>query len=85
MFITWALVFTLMPPKVKQLAAMIGQARNGGRSSTRAQLVNMDGAVIPGLYAAGEVVGLYYRNYPGSTSVMRGAEPGNVSRHDLVE
>jgi len=41
-----------------------------------ARIINMDGSVIPGLYAAGEVVGLYYRIYTGSTSVMRGAVTG---------
>ena len=41
-----------------------------------ARIVSMDGHTIPGLYAAGEVVGLYYRIYTGSTSVMRGAVTG---------
>ena len=44
----------------------------------------MDGELIPGLYAAGEVVGLYYRNYPGSTSVMRGAVTGRLAPLDFT-
>jgi tricarballylate dehydrogenase len=28
---------------------------------------------MPGLYAAGETVGIYYGKYPGATSVLRGA------------
>jgi tricarballylate dehydrogenase len=34
--------------------------------------VNKDGYIIPGLYAAGEVMGFYYGSYVGSTSVLRG-------------
>jgi tricarballylate dehydrogenase len=45
----------------------------GGVKITKdAQVVNRDGAPIPGLYAAGETVGLYYNLYVGATSVMRG-------------
>ncbi len=51
----------------------------GVKVNRQAQVVNMDGAVIPGLYAAGEVIGLYYRTYTGSTSVMRGAVFGRIA------
>lgn len=37
-----------------------------------ANVVNRDGSGIPGLYAAGETVGLYYTLYVGATSVLRG-------------
>jgi tricarballylate dehydrogenase len=37
-----------------------------------------DGAPIPGLYAAGETVGMYYRTYTGATSVMKGAVFGRL-------
>lgn len=43
-----------------------------------ARVLNRDGDVIPGLYAAGEVVGMYYRNYTGATSVMKGAVFGRI-------
>tara|TARA_Y100001934_G_scaffold10095_1_gene13139 strand:- start:178 stop:1629 length:1452 start_codon:yes stop_codon:yes gene_type:complete len=48
----------------------------GVKVDTHARVINMDGTPIPGLYAAGEVVGLYYRVYTGSTSVLRGAVTG---------
>jgi tricarballylate dehydrogenase len=35
-------------------------------------VLNRDGEPIPGLYAAGETVGLYYNLYIGATSVLRG-------------
>jgi tricarballylate dehydrogenase len=45
----------------------------GGVKITKdAEVVNRDGAPIPGLYAAGETVGLYYNLYVGATSVLRG-------------
>lgn len=44
-----------------------------------AQVVNMSGEVIPGLYAAGETVGIYYGRYPGATSVLRGAVFGRLA------
>jgi tricarballylate dehydrogenase len=44
----------------------------GLKISPNAEVINCDGWVIPGLYAAGEVIGLYYNSYVGSTSVLRG-------------
>ncbi len=38
-----------------------------------ARVLDHDGNPIEGLYAAGETMGLYYRTYTGSTSVLRGA------------
>lgn len=54
----------------------------GLKVNARAQVLNMDGAVISGLYAAGETVGLYYRDYPGATSVIRGAVFGKIAGAD---
>ncbi len=56
----------------------------GLRINPSAQMLNMDGEVIPGLYAAGETVGLYYRTYTGSTSVMRGAVFGRIAGLDAA-
>ncbi len=44
-----------------------------------AQVVRADGGPIPGLYAAGETMGLYYRRYTGATSVLRGAVFGRIA------
>ncbi len=44
-----------------------------------AEVVNRDGAVIPGLYAAGETTGLYYTLYVGATSVLRGLVFGRLA------
>jgi tricarballylate dehydrogenase len=44
-----------------------------------AQVVNTSGEAIPGLYAAGETIGIYYGRYPGATSVLRGAVFGRIA------
>jgi len=52
----------------------------GGVKVTKdAEVVNRDGSPIPGLYAAGEVVGLYYNLYVGATSVLRGLVLGRLA------
>jgi len=45
----------------------------GVKVDVHAQVVNTGGDPMPGLYAAGETVGIYYGRYPGATSVLRGA------------
>jgi tricarballylate dehydrogenase len=45
----------------------------GLKVNVNAQVLNTDGDAMPGLYAAGETVGIYYGRYPGATSVLRGA------------
>jgi tricarballylate dehydrogenase len=56
----------------------------GLKIDTRARVVNTAGDPIPGLYAAGETVGLYYRIYPGATSVLRGAVTGRLAGIDAA-
>jgi tricarballylate dehydrogenase len=54
----------------------------GLKVNTHAQVLDNDGKVIPGLYAAGETVGLYHQVYTGATSVLRGAVFGRTAaRH----
>jgi tricarballylate dehydrogenase len=51
----------------------------GLKVDASSRVVNKDGRIIPGLYAAGEMTGLYYSNYTGSTSVLRGATFGKIA------
>ncbi len=54
----------------------------GLKVTTDAEVLDCDGKPIPGLYAAGETVGLYNDVYVGSTSVLRGAVFGRLAgRH----
>jgi tricarballylate dehydrogenase len=52
----------------------------GLRINNRAQVIDTDGHVIPGLCAAGELVGgLFFFNYPGATGLTSGAVFGRVA------
>lgn len=51
----------------------------GLRTNARAEVVDRDGRAIRGLWAAGEMTGLYHSNYTGSTSVLRGATFGRIA------
>jgi tricarballylate dehydrogenase len=56
----------------------------GLKVNTRAQVLDQDGVAMRGLYAAGEVVGLYYKTYTGATSVLKGAVFGRLAGADAV-
>jgi tricarballylate dehydrogenase len=52
----------------------------GLKIDTSGRVIDSDGHVISGLYAAGELVGgLFYFNYPGGTGLMAGAVVGKVA------
>jgi len=52
----------------------------GLRINTDGQVMDLVDKVIPGLYAAGELVGgLFYQNYPGGTGLLSGSVFGRLS------
>ena len=52
----------------------------GLRINTDAQVLDTDGAAMPGLYAAGELVGgIFWFNYPGGTGLTNGAVFGRIA------
>jgi tricarballylate dehydrogenase len=52
----------------------------GLKIDTSARVIDTDGVVIPGLFAAGELVGgLFYFNYPGGAGLMNGAVFGKIA------
>ena len=51
----------------------------GLRIDAEAHVVNRSGSALEGLYAAGEITGMYYSTYTGSTSVLRGAVFGRIA------
>jgi tricarballylate dehydrogenase len=52
----------------------------GLRIDSNGAVINIDGAPIRGLYAAGELVGgLFYFNYPGGTGLMSGSVFGRIA------
>ena len=44
----------------------------GLKVSANGQVIDQDGRIMHGLYAAGETMGIYHNVYTGSTSVLRG-------------
>ncbi len=56
----------------------------GLKVDSRARVLNRDGDAIPRLYAAGEIIGSYYRNYTGATSVLKGAVFGRLAGVDAA-
>jgi len=57
----------------------------GIRSDARARVVRPDGTPIAGLYAAGEVTGLYYGEYPAGTSVLRALTFGRIAAREAAQ
>jgi tricarballylate dehydrogenase len=51
----------------------------GLRVNPHAQVLTTDGHEIPGLYAAGETIGLYYSVYASSSSYLRGLVFGRIA------
>jgi tricarballylate dehydrogenase len=51
----------------------------GLKVNESAVVIDADGRPIPGLFAAGETMGIYYGSYTGSTSVLRGAVFGRIA------
>lgn len=50
-----------------------------------ARVLDRDGEAIPGLYAAGETIGLYWGTYTGATSVLRGAVFGRIAGDEAAK
>lgn len=57
----------------------------GIKINAKSQVLNADGVIIPGLHAAGEMTGLYFGTYTGSTSVLRGAVFGHIAGEQAAQ
>ena len=58
----------------------------GLKVDARAQVQDCEDEPIPGLYAAGELVGgLFYHNYPGGAGLMAGAVFGKIAGESAAE
>ena len=70
----WANGIDEPPFEAYQITCGITFTFGGLRINTSGQVLDTDLAPLPGLYAAGELVGgLFYFNYPGGTGLMSGA------------
>ena len=76
----WANTLDAPPFEAYAVTCGITFTFGGVRITTDAQVVSTDGIPIPGLYAAGELVGgIFYFNYPGGTGLTNGAVFGRIA------
>lgn len=80
----WARPLDQAPYKAYPIISSIVFTFGGLKVNTRAQVLNQQGDPIPGLYAAGETMGLYYGSYTGATSVLKGAVFGRIAGADAA-
>ena len=76
----WANTLDTPPFEAYAVTCGITFTFGGLRINSDAQVLDTDGAPIPGLYAAGELVGgIFYFNYPGGTGLTNGAVFGRIA------
>jgi tricarballylate dehydrogenase len=76
----WANPLDTPPYEAYAVTCGITFTFGGVRVSRDAQVLDSDLRPIPGLYAAGEMVGgIFYNNYPGGTGLMSGAVFGRIA------
>ena len=76
----WANTLDTPPFEAYAVTCGITFSFGGLRINTDAQVISTDGEPIPGLFAAGELVGgIFYFNYPGGTGLTNGAVFGRIA------
>ncbi len=53
--------------------------------NTDTEVLDKDNKSIPGLYTCGEMVGLFYNNYPGGAGLMAGAVFGKIAGRNAAQ
>jgi tricarballylate dehydrogenase len=76
----WANTIDTPPFEAYAVTCGITFTFGGLRINTDAEVISTDGDPIPGLYAAGELVGgIFYFNYPGGTGLTNGSVFGRLA------
>ena len=76
----WANAIDTPPFEAYGVTCGITFTFGGLKITTRAQVVDVEEKPIPGLYAAGEMIGgIFYFNYPGGSGLTNGAVFGRVA------
>ncbi len=76
----WANTIDTPPFEAYAVTCGITFTFGGLRINTDAQVISTDGEPIPGLYAAGELVGgIFWFNYPGGSGLTNGAVFGKIA------
>ena len=81
----WANAIEVPPFEAYSVGCGITFTFGGLKIDTNTCVLDMEDAPVPGLYAAGELVGgLYYFNYPGSTGLMAGSVFGRIAGREAA-
>jgi tricarballylate dehydrogenase len=76
----WANTLDTPPYEAYAVTCGITFSFGGLKIDTGARVISAEGAPIPGLYAAGELVGgIFWFNYPGGTGLTNGAVFGRIA------
>lgn len=75
----WALPIDTPPFHAYPVTTAITFTYGGLRTDTEARVLSTGGVPIPGLYAAGEIVGVFYHEYVAATSVLKALTFGRVA------
>ena len=76
----WAVTIEEPPFEAYAVTCGLTFTFGGVKIDTAARVIDTDGHPIPGLYAAGEMVGgIFYFNYPGGTGLTNGAGFGRIA------
>ena len=75
----WALTIDQAPFHAYPIMSANVFTFGGLKTDSLGRVVDNDGDPIANLYAAGEMTGMYYGNYTGSTSVLRGMVFGRLA------
>lgn len=76
----WANKLDTPPYKAYPVRCGITFTYGGLKINENAQVINIDGEVIPGLFACGELVGgVFYNGYPGGSGLTSGAVFGRIA------
>src|SRR6202035_2280553 len=82
----WANTLEKPPFEAYSVGCGITFTFGGVKIDTAGHVLDIEDAPIPGLFAAGELVGgLFYFNYPGSAGLMAGAVFGRISGRSAGE
>jgi tricarballylate dehydrogenase len=82
----WAVKLDTAPYTAYAVTCGITFTFGGVRISGDGQVVDVNQKVIPGLYAAGEMVGgIFYHNYPGASGLTSGAVFGRLAGGSAAE
>lgn len=80
----WALPIARPPFRAWPISSANCFTFGGLKINSRAEVLSSDGHPIGGLFAAGEITGLYHGRYTGATSVLRGAVFGRIAGREAA-